>query len=493
MTIMAGADQEKGFLGHPRGLAYLVFAEAWERFSYYGMLSLLALYMSQQLFLPGHIQAIAGFGAFRHFLESVFGPKTPVALALLITGLYSGGVYVTPIAGGYLADRVLGRTRTVVVGALLMALGHFLMAFEVSFLAAMACLLIGVGCFKGNIATQVGELYAVDDPRRADAFQIFLLGINAAVIVSPLICGTLGQKVAWHWGFGAAGIGMLVGLVVYLSGRQWLPPDALRPSRADRGAKGLARTKLTADELKTVGILVLLLPVLAVAGVGNQQIFGAYIVWGNANYDLVFFGQSMPATWLLSIDAIVSAAAIVATVGFWRWWATRRREPQEITKLAIGALIAAFAPLALSAASAQEALTGHKVGLAWGLAFHIINDIGYANIFPVGLALYSRAAPKPLIGMIIGVYYLNLFGGNTLAGWLGGLLEPLGAANFWTLHAALVFGGAVALFVAGVVFRNHLAPVAQAPATQPLKDVDENELHSLHSSRVWVGDRGDEV
>jgi POT family proton-dependent oligopeptide transporter len=460
MTTTADPDQDRRFLGHPRGLAYLVFAEAWERFSYYGMLSLLALYMSQQLFLPGHIQMIAGFGAFRAGLEAVFGHKSPLALGLLIVGLYSGGVYVTPIAGGFLADRVLGRTRTVALGAVLMALGHFLMAFEASFLAALACLLIGVGCFKGNIATQVGELYAIDDPRRADAFQIYLLGINAAVIVSPLICGTLGQKVAWHWGFGVAGVGMLIGLAVYLSGRRWLPPDAPRLSRVDRGAAVAARARLTADEVKTVGILVLLLPVLAVASVGNQQIFGAYIVWGNANYNLVVFGQAMPATCLLSMDAIVSAATIVATVAFWRWWAKRRREPQEITKLAIGALIAAFAPLALAAASAQEALTGHKVGLAWGLAFHIVNDIGYANLFPIGLALYSRAAPKSLTGMILGVYYLNLFGGNTLAGWLGGLLEPLGAAKFWTLHAALVFGGALALFAAGAVFRHHLAPTA---------------------------------
>ena len=459
MTTTLG-DQDRRFFGHPRGLGYLVFAEAWERFSYYGMLSLLALYMSQQLFLPGHIQAIAGFAAFRGALEAVFGPKTPVALALLITGLYSGGVYVTPIAGGFLADRVLGRTRTVVLGALLMALGHFLMAFEVLFLPALACLLIGVGCFKGNIASQVGELYAIDDPRRADAFQIFLLGINVAVIVSPLICGTLGQKVAWHWGFGAAGVGMLIGLVVYLSGRRWLPPDAPRRPRPDRGAAPATRTRLTADELKTVGILVLLLPVLAVAGVGNQQIFGAYIVWGDANYNLVLLGQTMPATWLLSMDAIISAATIVATVAFWRWWAVRRREPAEITKLAIGALIAAFAPLALTFASAQEALTGQKVGLAWGLAFHFINDIGYANIFPIGLALYSRAAPKSITGMIIGVYYLNLFGGNTLAGWLGGLLEPLGAAKFWTLHAALVFAGALALFAAAAAFRHHLAPTA---------------------------------
>ena len=194
-----------------------------------------------------------------------------------------------------------------------MALGHFLMAFEVSFLLALACLLIGVGCFKGNIASQVGELYAPDDLRRADAFQIFLLAVNVAVIVSPLICGTLGQKVAWHWGFGAAGVGMLIGLVVYLNG----PPMAAAgsatqaPRRRQRAAR--ART-LTRGDGKTIAVLVLLLPVLAVAGVGNQEIFNAYLVWGDANYNLVFFGQTMPVTWLLSLDAFISAATIVASV-----------------------------------------------------------------------------------------------------------------------------------------------------------------------------------
>ena len=223
------------FLGHPLGLGFLVFAEAWERFSYYGMQALLVLYMGQQLLLPGHVKHVAGFAAFRAGVEHVYGHLSTGALASVIFGFYAGGVYLTPLAGGFIADRVLGRTRTIVVGALLMVLGHFLMAFEAPFLLALACLLVGVGCFKGNIATQVGELYAPGDLRRADAFQVYYIGINVAVIIAPLICGTLGQKVAWHWGFGAAGVGMLLGLGVYLSGRRWLPPD---PGRRTGGAEG---------------------------------------------------------------------------------------------------------------------------------------------------------------------------------------------------------------------------------------------------------------
>jgi POT family proton-dependent oligopeptide transporter len=208
----------------------------------------------------------------------------------------------------------------------------------------------------------------------------------------------------------------------------------------------------------TIAVLIALLPILSLASLGNQEIFNAYLVWGDAHYDLVFFGQSLPVTWLISMDAVISAAAIVLSVAFWRWWATRRREPAEITKLAIGALIGGLAPLALALASLQQAATGHKVGLAWGLAFHVINSIGFANVFPVGLALYSRAGPKAVAGMIIGVYYLNLFAANMAVGWLGGLLEPLGAARFWGLHAALVFGAGLALFAFRAAFGHRLAP-----------------------------------
>ncbi|MET0270956.1 MAG: oligopeptide:H+ symporter, partial [Sphingomonas sp.] len=206
-TPNAAARDDRAFLGHPRGLAYLAFAEAWERFSFYGMQTLLVLYMVGQLLRPGHVENVAGFPAFRAALEAAYGPLPPQALASAIFGLYAGLIYLTPIAGGLLADRLIGRTRTVTLGATLMVAGHFLMAFDASFLIALACLILGCGCFKGNIAAQVGGLYAAGDLRRADAFQIYYLGINAGVIVSPLICGTLGEVYGWHYGFGAAGVG----------------------------------------------------------------------------------------------------------------------------------------------------------------------------------------------------------------------------------------------------------------------------------------------
>lgn len=452
----AGHAKHTDLLGHPRGLSYLVFAEAWERFSYYGMQALLVLYMTKSLLLPGHVENVGLFGPFRSMIESAYGPLSPAALASVIFGLYSGGVYLTPIAGGFLADRVLGRTATVTLGAVLMAIGHFLMAFEVSFLAALACLLIGVGCFKGNIASQVGELYAPSDLRRADAFQIYLLGINIAVIISPLVCGTLGEKVAWHWGFGAAGVGMLLGLVVYLSGRKWLPADVKRGAAAR--AEKASQPKLGLREWGTIAVLVALLPVMALSALGNQQIFNAYLVWGDANYGLSFFGQTLPVTWLISMDAFISAGCIVAVVAFWRWWSTKWREPDEIVKLAIGAAISALAPLSLAAASALQAATGEKVSLAWGIAFHLINDIGYSMVFPVGLALFSRASPRAVGGRMIGVYYLHLFVANNAVGRLGGFLETMGATPFWLMHAGLVGGGAALMILFAFLFRGALAP-----------------------------------
>src|SRR6187551_3507259 len=227
-TPLVAEVREPDFLGHPRGLWYLAFTEAWERFSYYGMQSLLVLYMVKYLLLPGRIEHIAAFSSIRTLYFGLEGQ----ALASAIFGTYTASVYLTPILGGLLADRLLGRRRTVLLGALTMAAGHFLMAFETAFLFALLCLVLGCGMFKGNIASQVGSLYKPEDLRRADAFQIFYLGINAGVIASPLIVGTLGEVWGWHYGFGAAGVGMLIAIAIYLSGQSYLRGEELEARAA---------------------------------------------------------------------------------------------------------------------------------------------------------------------------------------------------------------------------------------------------------------------
>ena len=447
--------EDRSFIGHPRGLGYIAFAEAWERFSYYGMQALLVLYMVNRLLHPEHIGHIAGFGPFRHLLESVYrGPLSIQALASAIFGLYTGLVYLTPIGGGLIADRLLGRTRTITIGALLMSAGHFLMAFDFTFLIALTCLLLGVGCFKGNLASQVGALYAVDDNRRADAFQIYYLFINGGVIAAPLIAGTLGEVYGWHYGFGAAGVGMLIGLTIYLCGRKYLPADSPIVEKSKRAAKPPMSHR---DKMAIIALLALL-PVLTLAVIGNQQIFNAYLIWAEKTANLVFFGKKMPTTWLITLDSILSVSCLAGAVVFWRLWSKKFPEPAEITKLGIGSLIAVTGFLSLAMGAAIAATSGGSVSIGWLITFHLLNSIGFANVFPVSLALYARVAPPALSATIIGIYYLAFFGANNLVGWIGGFLEKMPATRFWLMHAALCGIAGIIFLVAGRLFGHLLAP-----------------------------------
>jgi POT family proton-dependent oligopeptide transporter len=460
-TLPAGAGDKRNtaFIGHPVGLAWLSASEFWERFAYYGMQTLLVLYLTHYLLQPGHIEQVWGFGAFRRFIGSIYGTQSQMALASNTAQLYAALVYVTPLAGGYIADRLIGRTATVTLGAIIMVMGTFLLALNSTFLIALLFLLAGVGCFKANIASQVGALYRVDDPRRADGFQIYFLGIQLAVIISPFICGTLGQRVDWHLGFVAAGVGMVFGLAIYLAGRRNFPPEPIR-TKGDH----VERPPLTARDWKAVMVLVGLLPVLAVSIIGNQEIFDAYLVWGEKAFQTVFFGFNMPITWLVSLDAFVSAVTMVGVIAFWRWYGRRRKEPDEITKIVIGVAISALGPLVLAGCAMVATDTHHPVPLYWAIGFHLLNDIGFANVLPVGLALYSRAAPKGLGGMMIAVYYVHLFMGNTLTGYLGGLLGTMPDSRFWLLHAGLMGASAIVLLVASFLFGRFLSPHEQQRA-----------------------------
>ncbi len=455
--------EDRSFIGHPRGLAYIAFAEAWERFSYYGMQALLVLYMVNRLLHPGHIENILGFGPFRHLIENFRGPLSVQALSSTIFGLYTGLVYLTPIGGGLIADRWLGRTRTIIIGALLMSAGHFLMAFDFSFLLALTCLLVGVGCFKGNLASQVGGLYATGDNRRADAFQIYYIFINGGVIAAPLIAGTLGEKVGWHWGFGAAGVGMLIGLTIYLLGRKYLPPDSPVVEEKEASANHTAKTKLSRRDKIAIIVLIALLPFLTIAIIPNQQIFNAYLVWAQDHANLIFFGKKMPTTWLITLDSIVSVSFLFIAVIFWRIWSKKFREPAEITKIAIGSLIAVTGMLSLMIGAATAGPEG-KVSIGWLIAFHVLNSAGFANVFPVSLALYARVAPAALSATIIGIYYLAFFAGNNLVGWIGGFLEKMPATQFWLLHATLAGAAGVIFLLAGRLFGHLLAPGDNASA-----------------------------
>jgi POT family proton-dependent oligopeptide transporter len=436
---------DRAFLGHPKGLGYLGFTEGCERFSYYSMQTLLVLYMVNYLLVPGRMEKVVGLNWLQaHVYHGLQGQP----LASAIFGTYTALVYLTPIFGGIIADRWLGRNTTLIIGGVLMAIGHFLMAIESAFVFALLALLLGVGAFKGNIASQVGALYGPTDLRRAMAFQIFYIFINVSVIIAPLVSGTLGQKVGWHYGFGCAGVVMVLGLIIYLSGRRWLPADE-RPTRQERKE----RDKLGREDWMCVLYLVILIPVMAVALLTNQEIFNAYLVWGDQQFDLTLLNNT--SSWLITLDAALSFSMLVAVAAFWKWYGTKRREPDEISKMIIGSVFSIAGGLCLFMAALTQP-HGGKISLFWPVLFHLLNSIAFAHILPIALALFSKIAPKQINATVIGLYYLAFFLANAVVGWVGGLYSSLPTTTFWLIHVASAVFGLVAFAVFKLVLGHRM-------------------------------------
>jgi len=458
MSVRRGHDMNNGchggILGQPRGVGVLVLVEGLFNFAFYGLRIMLVLYMTRQVLLPGHAEHVAGLAPLRGVLEHAYGPLSVVAFASVVFGLFSSIAYLTPLAGALIADRWLGRTRAILVGGLLLVIGSALLTSEASFVIALLCLLPGVGLCGGNLTAQLGELYGRDDPRRGDGFQLYYLAVDAGVIVAPLICGTLGETWGFSYGFAGAALGMVASLSAYLIGRRWMPtapladPEGEMPNYPPIGRRGWA----------SVTVLLLLIPVIGVAAVANNQIYGAYELWGAAHYDLVFFGRQMPVTWLISIDAFISFGCGFVVLALWRWLEMRGRLPSEIDRCAIGATLSAVAAFVLALASWSAGTA--RIGLGWGIAFHAINNLGVAMLFPLTLALFSRAAPAGLNGTMVNSSKLNFFISFQIVGWLGGFADRIDGAHFWLIHAGIVSAAAVVLFAFGRLFRNVLAPVS---------------------------------
>jgi len=448
----AAPGRARAFFGHPPGLAYLAFMEAFERFSFYGMQALLVLYMTSQLLHAGHVEHVAGFAAFRAVLERTFGPMSPQAVSSEVFGLYAGFCSFTPVFGGLIGDRWLGQKRAVLVGGTMMAAGHFLMAFEAPFLLALVLLMLGCGLLKGNISAQVGNLYRGADRRRTDAFQLYYMAANVGVFAAPLVCGTLGETVGWHWGFGAAGVGMLVSLAIYLAGYREMPPDTLPPP----GERRAEAAKLTPQDGPALAAMGVLLVVVALFWVANGEVLNAYMVWAKAHLDRQVGGFTLPTTWLQAVSALVGIALAPVLIALWTAQAKRGREPSALGKMAIGCglAVAAYAILALAAAASGAG----KVPLAWALAFHLVMQTGYLFVYPIGMALFSRTAPPAINSLMIGIYFLSVFAGSLLVGWVGQFYEKLSAPAFWLLHSAAAGAAGLIILVLWKPLSAALAP-----------------------------------
>jgi POT family proton-dependent oligopeptide transporter len=442
-------SNDTAFMGHPRGLFFLAFTEAWERFSYYGMTGLLALYMVNQLLLPGHVEQIAGFAGFRAAVESVFGPLSTQALASQIFGLYSGFVYFTPMFGGMIADRWIGQRNGVVVGALCMSGGHIAMTFDQSFLLALALLVIGSGFLKGNISAQVGALYPrEDEARRSHGFVIFSTAINIGSVAGPLLCGLLAQVYGWHYGFGIAAIFMLLGLATYLYGFRQLPARVERSKHEG--------TVLSAADRRVVWALIAVMVITIFQSIAYLQIFNVNPVWIQQQVALDVGGFRIPVPWYQSVHAASSILGVPLLFWVWQRQAARGGEPGDLAKIGTGAWIAAASNLVLVTAILSAG--GKPVHPVWPLLYVAGLGIAFMYYWPTLLALVSRAAPAKVNATLMGLCFMSLFVSNNLIGWIGGFYERMSPAGFWAMHAAIGAGGGLLVLLFGSRLSRVLQP-----------------------------------
>jgi POT family proton-dependent oligopeptide transporter len=450
----SGEAEGKLFLGHPRGLVVLAGTELWDRISFHGMQALLVLYMVGQLFLPGHVERIVGFQGFRAVIEAVTGPLSVQALASQIFGLYVGLVYFTPVLGGVIGDRVTGRAQAVTLGALLMTAGHFCMAFDQSFLLAMLLLILGAGFLRGNLAPQVAELYSQDDRRRAVAFQLYASMINLGAFIAPILTGFLGQAYGWHVGFAFAGFGMLLGLVIYLSGQRLLAPEAPRGPH-------MVRAPLRPDERRIVLLLLTIVPIATLFWVAQSQIWNTYNIWVRDHVDLRIGGWTMPVPWLQALDGLAPFLTLPPALVLWRWQAARGTEPNEFAKMAIGCFIFGGSVMLLAAGQWITDTSG-RTPLILPVIFHFASNTGWLFFVPTANSLFTGAAPRSVNATMLGVYTLSVFFGSLISGRLGGLYEVLTPAQFWTLHAGLVSLGGVLLLLVGARLNREIEAASEA-------------------------------
>jgi len=431
----ADAMAADDLFGHPRGLSFLFATEMWERFSYYGMRALLVLYMVKYVLLPGQAERLVGYATIKGGLEYLFGPLGVQPLSSNIYGLYTALVYLTPIFGGLLADRVLGQRRTVVIGAVLMAIGHFMMAIQPLFLFALLTLILGNGAFKPNISTQVGRLYPPGDRRRDRAYSIFYVGINLGAFLAPLVCGTLGEEVGWPYGFGAAGVGMVIGLVIYLSALRTLPADDPIPTRAVRRVA----TRLTREDRRAIGALMCLFVPVSLFWATYEQQGNTIALWAADHTDraiaLGAWTAEIPVTWFQAFNPFMIFAFTPFVVALWGRQAQRGREPTTVGKMTLGCFGVTLANLIMAVAAWHAG--ADKASWLWLFGYFVVITVGELYLSPTGLSLVSKLAPAAILSMMMGIWLATSFIGGFLSGWLGSFWSSMAKPDFFLMIAAV--------------------------------------------------------
>ncbi len=481
-NLPAGTASPAPRAWQPPGLAVIFLTEMWERFSYYGMRALLVLYLVHEL-----------------------GYKDVDAQVLY--GTYTGLVYVTPIVGGWIADRWLGMRFAAVVGGIVMMLGHFAMAVPSLLHVALGLLIVGNGFFKPNTSSMVGELYdGTDDPRRDGGYSIFYMGINLGALVASFVCGTLGEKVGWHYGFAAAGVGMAIGLVTLLSFQRLIGRAGLRDGQAPIGwndAPAIGAWSACSILVVLVGVQVgpwlaalsvaakIVLALIAVAAalwlpaaigdrksgqkltgaewqrviaicvltlfsvffwMGFEQAGGSMNLFADKQTLRSFMGFEVPASWFQSINAgtILVLGPVFAFV--WSWTNRSRYALPDSAKLGLGLIVLGISFIVMDRAKVLADATG-PVSPMWLFYAYVLQTVGELMLSPVGLALTSRAAPLRLSALLMGVWLLSSAAGNKLAGSLELIMTGTGISPYRFLYMAAIGAGILLLLLTPILHR----------------------------------------
>jgi POT family proton-dependent oligopeptide transporter len=494
------------FLGHPVGLFVLFLTEMWERFSYYGMRGLLKLYMVNYLFITvrqtlqgktydgaGNPDDVLGWSFIKSLLptinpaalEKCVADKLPVLTAenaglaadviqriatekcsvepnaSLLYGVYTSLVYLTPVLGGWLADKYLGQKRAVYLGAIVMAAGQFVLFGNDSlFFIGLLLLIVGNGFFKPNIATQVGSLYPPGDNRRDGAFTIFYMGVNLGAFICNFICGTLAAVYGWRYGFLAAGIGMCIGLLVQFLGRNTLAPDTRQERKAASAVIEAPAEKqpLTPGEWRRVWALVALCLLNVVFWAVYEQQGNTMQTWADENANWPDWASS---TWFQSVNPFFIFLFAPFLDIFWRWQNRKGSEPSSVAKMAIGCIILGGSFIVM-VIGARIVGTG-KGSLFWPIFCTMLLTVGELYLSPVGLSLVTKVAPVRIVSLMMGVWYLSSFGGNFLSGYIGQFYTTMSKDAFFLLLMVMGIAAGIAIALFNRPLKKAMQP-EQAPA-----------------------------
>jgi len=417
--------------GHPRGLSTLFFTEMWERFSFYGMRSLLTLY----LIAPAEE---GGLGMTKKEAGSVYG-------------WYLGLVYAASLPGGWIADRYLGQFRAVLLGGIIIAFGHFSMAIDSIpfFYVGLGLIIAGTGLLKPNVSSQVGALYGEGDLRRDAGFSIFYMGINLGAFIAPLVCGTLGQEVRWHWGFAAAGVGMVLGLIQYWLGRAPLLAANRRleeTKRALRASNEAAGVFFSPGEWRRLAVIAVLFLFSAIFWAAFEQAGSSLTVFADEFTRRSVFGRTFPSSWFQSVNSLFIIA--LAPVFAWLWRALGSRQPGGSVKFALGLLFAGqgFLLLVPAARLAQPAAGEvDPVSPWWLVGVYFCHTVGELCLSPVGLSLMTSLAPPRIMGSVMGIWFLSTAVGGKVGGWVAGLVMDMPLSQLFGSVFATAAGAGVLL------------------------------------------------